>query len=87
MAATGGLVDEVAFDVERGKIREFALATFAADPISTDRQASAERDRSRRHAARRPSSLPRHERRFRHLQPLTRRVPTCGLSPLSNRVA
>jgi acyl dehydratase len=43
MAETGDLVDEVAFDVERGKIREFALATFAADPIYTDRQAAAER--------------------------------------------
>jgi acyl dehydratase len=44
MAATGDLVDRVTFDVERGKIREFALATFAVDPIYTDRQAAAERD-------------------------------------------
>ena len=29
-------LDEVAFDVERGKIREFARATGAADPVHTD---------------------------------------------------
>ena len=43
MTATGDLVDQVTFDVERGKIREFARATFAADPIYTDEQAAAER--------------------------------------------
>lgn len=29
-------VDVVTFDVERGKVREFALATFAEDQIHTD---------------------------------------------------
>lgn len=33
-------LDEVAFDVERGKIREFARATGAADPVHTDRNAA-----------------------------------------------
>ena len=32
----GMLVDTVRFDVERGKIREFARATGAADPVHTD---------------------------------------------------
>jgi acyl dehydratase len=32
----GTLVDEVQIDVERGKIREFARATSAADPVHTD---------------------------------------------------
>jgi acyl dehydratase len=32
----GTVVDEVAFDVERGKIVEFARATHAADPVHTD---------------------------------------------------
>lgn len=36
----GLVVDEVAFDVERGKIREFARATFAEDPVHTDRPAA-----------------------------------------------
>lgn len=31
------IVDEVAFDVERGKILEFARATLARDPVHTDR--------------------------------------------------
>jgi acyl dehydratase len=43
MATTADLVDEVTFDVERGKIREFARATFAVDPVYTDRQAAVER--------------------------------------------
>ncbi|MEU7815433.1 MaoC family dehydratase N-terminal domain-containing protein [Pseudonocardia sp. NPDC049154] len=30
-------VDVVAFDVERGKVREFARATLAEDPVHTDR--------------------------------------------------
>lgn len=33
-------LDEVAFDVERGKIREFARATGAKDPAHTDRDAA-----------------------------------------------
>jgi acyl dehydratase len=32
----GTVVDEVAFDVERGKIREFARATHSQDPVHTD---------------------------------------------------
>lgn len=32
----GTVVDEVSFDVERGKIREFARATLAGDPVHTD---------------------------------------------------
>jgi acyl dehydratase len=32
----GTLVDEVQIDVERGKIREFARATQATDPVHTD---------------------------------------------------
>jgi acyl dehydratase len=32
----GQLVDEVELPVERGKIREFARATLAADPVHTD---------------------------------------------------
>jgi acyl dehydratase len=34
--APGTLVDEVQIDIERGKIREFARATHAADPAHTD---------------------------------------------------
>ncbi|GAA1365176.1 MaoC family dehydratase N-terminal domain-containing protein [Arthrobacter rhombi] len=34
----GTVVDEVAFDVERGKIAEFAHATGVDDPIHTDRR-------------------------------------------------
>jgi acyl dehydratase len=34
----GTVVDHVAFDVERGKIREFARATLAEDPVHTDRE-------------------------------------------------
>jgi acyl dehydratase len=30
------IVDEVAFDVERGKVAEFARATYADDPVHTD---------------------------------------------------
>lgn len=37
----GMLVDRVSFDVERGKIAEFARATFARDPAHTDRDAAA----------------------------------------------
>lgn len=33
-------LDEVAFDVERGKIREFARATGAEDTVHTDRDAA-----------------------------------------------
>ena len=33
----GTVVDRVVFDVERGKIREFARATFAEDPVHGDR--------------------------------------------------
>jgi acyl dehydratase len=33
---TGLVVDEVSFDVERGKIREFVRATATEDPIHTD---------------------------------------------------
>jgi acyl dehydratase len=32
----GQLVDEVVLPVERGKIREFARATFTADPVHTN---------------------------------------------------
>src|SRR3979411_629004 len=38
--AIGDVVDEVAFDVERGKISEFARATFTAEPAHTDRAAA-----------------------------------------------
>jgi hypothetical protein len=34
----GTVVDQVAFDVEPGKIREFARATLAGDPVHTDRE-------------------------------------------------
>jgi acyl dehydratase len=34
--AIGREVDSVAFEVERGKIREFAVATLAADPVHVD---------------------------------------------------
>lgn len=34
----GTVVDEVAFDVERGKVAEFARATGAQDPVHTDRR-------------------------------------------------
>lgn len=37
----GEIVDEVAFTVEHGKIREFARATFTEDPVHTDAQAAA----------------------------------------------
>ncbi|WP_243794936.1 MaoC family dehydratase N-terminal domain-containing protein [Saccharopolyspora gloriosae] len=37
---TAESLDEVAFDVERGKIREFARATGATDPVHTDRGAA-----------------------------------------------
>ncbi|AJE87308.1 MaoC domain-containing protein dehydratase [Streptomyces albus] len=37
---TGTVVDRVAFEVERGKIREFARATFAEDPVHTDQSLS-----------------------------------------------
>jgi len=38
----GTVVDCVAFDVERGKIRELARATFATDPVHTDPEAAAD---------------------------------------------
>ena len=34
------IVDEVAFDIERGKILEFARATFAQDPVHTSEEAA-----------------------------------------------
>ncbi|MCU1690930.1 MAG: MaoC domain protein dehydratase [Frankiales bacterium] len=37
------VVDEVHFDVERGKVREFARATFAQDPVHVDRDVAAAR--------------------------------------------
>lgn len=39
--ATGLVVDEVSFDVERGKIREFVRATGTEDPVHTDPGAAA----------------------------------------------
>ncbi|SBW22772.1 FAS1-like dehydratase domain-containing protein [Protofrankia symbiont of Coriaria ruscifolia] len=36
----GTVVDEVAFDVERGKIWEFSRATFTTDPVHTDADAA-----------------------------------------------
>jgi acyl dehydratase len=38
--AVGDVVDEVAFTVEEGKIREFARATAALDPVHTDPEAA-----------------------------------------------
>jgi acyl dehydratase len=38
----GTVVDRVAFDVERGKIREFARASLAEDAVHTDRAAARE---------------------------------------------
>ena len=38
----GDVVDVVTFDVERGKIREFARATFAEDPVHTRQDAMAD---------------------------------------------
>ncbi|MCB8913858.1 Acyl dehydratase [Rhodococcus rhodochrous J3] len=35
-----GELDRVEYDIERGKIREFARATFATDPVHTDRDAA-----------------------------------------------
>lgn len=43
-STVGTIVDEVAFDVERGKIAEFARATDARDAVHTDR-----REAERRH--------------------------------------
>ncbi|WP_190813252.1 FAS1-like dehydratase domain-containing protein [Saccharopolyspora pogona] len=37
------MVDVVSFDVERGKVREFARSTFAVDPVYTDRGAAVAR--------------------------------------------
>ena len=37
----GTVIDEVAFDIERGKIREFARATFTQDLVHTDALAAA----------------------------------------------
>lgn len=39
----GFVVDEVSFDVERGKIREFARATAASDPVHTDSRTAVSR--------------------------------------------
>jgi acyl dehydratase len=39
--SVGDVVDEVAFTVEEGKIREFARATAALDPVHTDPGAAA----------------------------------------------
>lgn len=39
----GMVLDRVAFPVERGKVREFARATFAEDPAHTDLEVAAER--------------------------------------------
>lgn len=36
MTLIGEVLDEVAFDVERGKIREFTRATFTEDPLHTN---------------------------------------------------
>ncbi|AEH09431.1 MULTISPECIES: FAS1-like dehydratase domain-containing protein [Protofrankia] len=36
----GTVVDKIAFDVERGKIWEFARATFTTDPVHTDADAA-----------------------------------------------
>lgn len=36
----GHEVDSVAFEVERGKIREFAVATYADDPVHSDAAAA-----------------------------------------------
>jgi acyl dehydratase len=33
--SVGDVIDEVEFDVERGKIREFARASFTGDPVHT----------------------------------------------------
>lgn len=43
MVARGYVVDEVSFDVERGKIGEFARATYAADEVYTSRSVAAVR--------------------------------------------
>ncbi|GAC84665.1 hypothetical protein GP2_024_00920 [Gordonia paraffinivorans NBRC 108238] len=40
--APGDVLDVVSFEVEAGKIREFARATQTADPVHTDPQAAAE---------------------------------------------
>ncbi|PPJ23735.1 acyl dehydratase [Nocardia nova] len=37
----GTVLDVVSFEVEAGKIREFAIATHALDPVYTDRAAAA----------------------------------------------
>lgn len=42
MTLVGTIVDEVRFPVESGKIREFARATYAADPVHTDPAAARE---------------------------------------------
>jgi len=39
----GSIVDRVQFDVERGKILEFARATGASDPAHTDPEAASQR--------------------------------------------
>ncbi|WP_175475422.1 MaoC family dehydratase N-terminal domain-containing protein [Arthrobacter sp. UCD-GKA] len=38
----GTIVDEITFTVERGKVAEFARATYTQDPVHTDQNAAAE---------------------------------------------
>lgn len=38
----GTVVDEITFTVERGKVAEFARATYTQDPVHTDKNAAAE---------------------------------------------
>lgn len=38
----GTVVDEITFTVERGKVAEFARATYTQDPVHTDKKAAAE---------------------------------------------
>lgn len=40
MLDRNAVVDEVEYDIERGKIREFARATSTDDPVHTDRAAA-----------------------------------------------
>lgn len=42
VGVVGLVIDEVAFDVEAGKIRELARATFTGDPVHVEAQAAAE---------------------------------------------
>lgn len=43
MTAVGDVVDTVEYDIEPGKIREFARATYVEDPVHTDGRMAAER--------------------------------------------